>query len=647
MKRILLLSVFAFSFLCRISAQSDVFEVKSPDKTISLQIRSVSTSLEYRVSIADKTVIDWSDFGFVFGEQESSFKINNPLNKFKTGLTNKNWKPLWGKRSNVQDIYSSSVINVSVDNSINAPLQYEIEARVYNNGVAFRFDAGLYPTDLLFPDQDPFPVLTECTEFNFADDFTAWYYNGERHNIGPEKLSDAGGERLPIMIIKAADDLYLGLHEADLRADGWPMRLRSEQGSTRFSVIPEKIVGDRDWYTGAWRVLMVGKTPGDLVDSHLLELLNPEPEGDFSWVKPGVYLWDWRIDGAVWDGYHYGMNYDSWTRMIDFAAEQGFQGLVLDANWYGPEFEKDSDPTKGDKARDVQRIIKYGKDKGVGVWLYLNDVAGTNYPIEETLAQYEEWGASGVKYGFMNGNPQEKNRKTQEITALCAKHHLMVDYHDYPVHPFGQMRTWPNAVTREYCKAQLDGRQIFQPKTFVTSAFVNMVAGPIDQNNGFLELHQGRTTRKDNNQEVPTTVTGEIARTLITWSGATVIPDIPEYYQKYPTLLEFLSAEKQPWQESITLAGEIGEYIVMARQNKYGDWLIGAATNEDARTVSVPLDFLGKGKYTAAITTDAEDTHYRTNRETLNVSKPVKVNRKSSIRLDLAPGGGACVLIRK
>ena len=599
------------------------------------------------MSIADKTVIDWSDFGFVFGEQESSFKIKNPLNKFKTGLTDKNWKPLWGKRSNVQDLYSSSVINVSVDNSINAPLQYEIEARVYNNGVAFRFDAELYPTDILFPDQDPFPVLTECTEFNFADDFTAWYYNGERHNIGPEKLSDAGGERLPIMIIKAADDLYLGLHEADLRADGWPMRLRSEQGSTKFSVIPEKIVGDRDWYTGAWRVIMVGHTPGDLVDSHLLELLNPEPEGDFSWVRPGIYLWDWRIDGAVWEGYHYGMNYDSWTRMIDFAAEQGFQGLVLDANWYGPEFEKDSDPTKGDKARDVQRIIKYGKDKGVGVWLYLNDVAGTNYPIEETLAQYEEWGASGVKYGFMNGNPQEKNRKTQEITALCAKHHLMVDYHDYPVHPFGQMRTWPNAVTREYCKAQLDGRQIFQPKTFVTSAFVNMVAGPIDQNNGFLELHQGRTTRKDNNQEVPSTVTGEIARTLITWSGATVLPDIPEYYQKYPSLLEFLSAEKQPWQESITLAGEIGEYIVMARQNKDGDWLIGAATNEDEREISIPLSFLGKGKYTASINTDADDTHYRTNRETFETMEAVKVGRKSTIKLRLAPGGGACILIRK
>lgn len=639
MKRILLLAAFAASFLCRVSAQSkglteyympdsSVFKIDSPDRRISFSLKAVFCEAPvYKVTVDGKDVIEWSKMGMTQAADDElkTFDIY-PTTK-KTNKSRKVWNPIWGKRSVVKDEYNWNTFFITSHTG-----QDNIDVRVYNDGVAFRISS--------------LTNYYEHTEFNFAGDYTAWYYNGERHNIGPEKLSEANGDRLPIMIAKAADDLYLGLHEADLRADGWPMRLHTEKGSTSFSVIPEQISTD-DYYVGAWRVLMVGRTPGDLVDSHLIELLNPEPEGDFSWVRPGIYLWDWRIDGAVWDGYRYGMNYDSWTRMIDFAAEQGFQGLVLDANWYGPEFEKDSDPTKGDKARDVQRIIKYGKDKGVGVWLYLNDVAGTNYPIEETLAQYEEWGASGVKYGFMNGNPQEKNRKTQEITALCAKHHLMVDYHDYPVHPFGQMRTWPNAVTREYCKAQLDGRQIFQPKTFVTSAFVNMVAGPIDQNNGFLELHQGRTTRKDNNQEVPSTVTGEIARTLIIWSGATVIPDIPEYYQKYPTLLEFLSAEKQPWQESITLAGEIGEYIVMARQNKDGDWLIGAATNEDARSLSIPLDFLGKGKYTATITTDAEDTHYRTNRETFKAEDSQTVTKKSTIKIRLAPGGGACILIRK
>ena len=624
--RLLLLLLLAFAPYAQ--AVSKPVEVKSPDRSIVLSFDIDSEGhIVYRLTKDKETVIDWSVTGFA----SSAGSVTNAtrLDAGRKVRVRQEWKPLWGKRSVVPDRYNGRDISVSFADLGEVTLQ----ARVYDDGAAFRF-TGL-----------PAGEMTEQTSFNFAGDFTAWFYNGERHNIGPEKLSESDGERLPVMTIKAAEDRYLAIHEAALGPDGWPMRLRSAAGSTSFEVIPEAISADSP-FTSAWRVVMCSTTPGGLVDSHLLELLNPEPQGDFSWVKPGVCLWDWRIDGAVWEGYHYGMDYESWTRMIDFAAEQGFSHLVLDANWYGPEFSADSDPVKGDKARDVQRIIAYGRQKGVGVWLYLNDVAGRRYPIEETLAQYEQWGADGVKYGFMNGTPLEKNRKTQEITALCAKHHLLVDYHDYPVHPFGQMRTWPNAITREYCKAQLDGRQIFQPKTFVTSVFVNMIAGPVDMNNGFMELHQGRTTRKDNNQEVPSTATAEIARTMITWSGATVIPDIPEYYKKYPRLLEFLSAEKQPWKESITLDGRIGEYIVMMRQNADGDYLVAAATNEDARTVDIPLSFLPKGSWSAAVNTDAEDTDYRTNRETC-ASYDSVVTSSSVLTVRLAPGGGACILLRR
>ena len=208
------------------------------------------------------------------------------------------------------------------------------------------------------------------------------------------------------------------------------------------------------------------------------------------------------------------------------------------------------------------------------------------------------------------------------------------------------MRTWPNAVTREYCKAQLDGKQIFQPKTFVTSVYVNMIAGPLDMNNGFMELHQGRTTRKDNSQEVPSTATAEIARTMITWSGATVIPDIPEYYHKYPDLLEFLSAEKQPWRESRTLAGEIGEYIVMMRQNADGDFLVAATTDETSRAISIPLSFLPKGKWIATVNTDGASADYRTNRESTH-SETMEVTNTTTLRLVMAPGGGACILLKK
>jgi alpha-glucosidase len=125
-------------------------------------------------------------------------------------------------------------------------------------------------------------------------------------------------------------------------------------------------------------------------------LLNPQAKGDFSWVKPGVAVWDWRIDGAKTEGFIYSMSYPSWVRMIDFAAENKIRYLILDANWYGPEHKADSDPVKGDKASDVRKLLAYGKDKGVGIWLYLNDVGGRKFPIEQTLKQYGDWGASGI-----------------------------------------------------------------------------------------------------------------------------------------------------------------------------------------------------------------------------------------------------------
>ena len=578
-------------------------------------------------------MIDASALGF-----KTEDGLTFPFRGWKMGKVTRNkvnsvWKPLWGKRAVVPDKYNE--MKLSFVNEAKSSDALEVVARAYNEGVAFRYVSP----------QDAGSAL-ELTTFNFACDYTAWFYNGERHNIGPERLTETDGERLPVMTVKAADDLYLAVHEACLD-EGEPLKLKSEKGQCLFSVSVKPHLLHAG-YQSAWRVVLCGNRPGDLVDSHLLELLNPEPSGDydFSWVKPGVALWDWRINGAQWEGFHYTMSYPSWERMVDFAAEQGFAYLVLDANWYGPEFEQGSDPVKGDKARDVRKLIQYGKQKGVGIWLYLNDVGGRNYPLEETLKQYGAWGAAGVKYGFMAGDGEEKNTRTKSITEMCARYKLLVDFHDYPVHPYGQMRTWPNAVTREYCKAQLDGHEIFYPKTFVTSVFVNMIAGPIDMNNGMFDLRQGKTTRSDNNQEVPSTVVSEAARTLITFSGATIIPDIPEYYRKYPALLRFLSAQKMPWLESKTLDGEIGEYIVMMRQAEDGAFLVGAATNEESRTLRVSLSFLGKGDYEAEIVEDGENAHYLSNRETIKVSKK-KVTRNEVLNIKLAPGGGACIRIGK
>lgn len=581
----------------------------SPDNKLKLSFECNSDGqVSYLFSAGGRTLINKSNLGLTGIDRP--FLIKTEHRSVKTV-----WKPVWGKRAVVPDVFHELSLDFK---------SYKIVARAYNDGVAFRYEL---PSG---------KAVQELTQFNFAGDYTAWFYNGEYANLGPEKLSDSNGRRLPVMTVKVDNANYLAIHEADL-SSGDPLVLESKKGETLFSVASKP--------NTAWRVIMYGKTPGTLVDSHLIELLNPPAKGDFSWVKPGVAVWDWRINGAVVDSFKYTMTLPSWKRMVDFASENNIRYLVLDADWYGPEFGKESDPLKGGKVAQVHEIIKYGKDKGVGVWLYLNDVGGRHYPIEKTLKQYSEWGAAGIKYGFMNGDPAEKNEWTRKITELCAQNHLLCDFHDGPVHPYGQMRTFPNAVTREYCHSQLDAHRVFVPSTFVTTVFVNMLAGPIDMCNGMFDLRQGKTTRVDENQPVPSTLVSEAARTLIVFSGATIIPDIPEYYKKYPDLLRFIAAQKMPWKESKTLSGEIGEYIVMARQAADGVWLVGAATNESSRELDIPLNFLKSGKYEVTIIQDGDHADYLTNREVFKVEHKM-LKSKDNVHVKLAAGGGACLLIK-
>lgn len=630
-----ILYILACFSIQNLSAQ-EIKSIQSPDGNLSITIQLAKDgSLSYSFNAFKQQAILNSSMGYSAGNSVSVPSAGWIIENAEQHSVISIWKPVWGKRSVVPDEYNELLLNLTGPDS--SKLQHlRIEVRAYDDGIAFRYSVPAEEKNSLI-------ATKELTSYHFAGDYTAWFYNGENANIGPVKLTENDGKRLPVMTVKSSDKLYLAIHEANL-ATGDPLVLQSQKGSTTFSVgsNPGKLEAN---FQSAWRVILCGKTPGTMVDSHLIELLNPPSVGDFSWVKPGVAVWDWRIDGAQIDGFTYSMSYPSWVRMVDFAAENNIRYLVLDANWYGPEHEANSDPVKGDKANDVRKLLQYGKEKGIGIWLYLNDVGGRKFPIEQTLKQYGDWGAAGIKYGFMRGNPTEKNAWTRKITELCAQNHLLCDFHDGPVHPYGQMRTFPNAITREYCHAQLDGHHVFVPSTFVTTVFVNMLSGPIDMNNGMFDLRQGKTTRVDENQPVPSTLVSEAARTLIVFSGATIIPDIPEYYRKYPDLLKFIASQKMPWQESKTLSGEIGEYIVMARQASDGVWLVGAATNESPRELDIPLNFLKRGKYEVIVIQDGDQAHYLNNREELKTEKKI-IKSTDKVHVKLAAGGGACLIIK-
>ncbi|MEM6799137.1 MAG: glycoside hydrolase family 97 catalytic domain-containing protein [Planctomycetota bacterium] len=619
----LLLALASASTSCCLAA-----EVASPDGQLEVTVQVVAGQPRYSAAWRGEALISSSAVGLCFDrDADRKWAVRSEA----TIDADQTWRPVVGKRANVRDHYRQLSLEL-----VSGALRVELLVRAYDDGFA---------TCCLVPASTAAAVTRaeERNEVRLTGDPTLWFYEKEQAPAGPTRLSELQGVRLTPALAQLATGGYAALHEANLHGSGW-LEAKTSPGlvfaGNRFRN-PK-----RGWQT-PWRVVQVGDSLADLVDSDVLANLNPKADPDeFAWVKPGVALWDWRSWGyTAPDGFTFGLNLQSWKRFIDFAAEQDVPYVLLDANWYGPEFEKESDPFAGGVSADVRRAITYGKERGVGLILYLNDIAAREHGLEKILKEWSGWGAAGIKYGFMKARkPAEKVSWTRRIVSLCARHRLLVNFHDGPVPPAGCEATFPNWVTREFCHAQSDAKRVFTPTTFLMQMAVNQLAGPIDMNNGMFDLDRSVADRPRVFVEVPATITAEAARTLIVYSGLVVVPDATPVYERHPELFRFISSQKMPWTESKTLRFELGEFITVMRQTGQ-TYLVGSATNERARELSIPLDFLPAGeRFTAVVCEDAPGAHFKTNREAYT-TRTIDVDSTSVIDASLAPGGGHCLLI--
>ena len=635
--------------------------LKSPDQRLVATLALRDGVPDWRLDFGDNQLVQASRLG-VLADRSRLEPLKSVGTEHQTH--HELVKTVWGKFAQYDNHYNQ--LRWTLRETAGDQRVLRIVVRVYNQGIAFRYE---FPKD---GNWDDHVQLTDgVTEFRFAGDYTGWAYNRERDPVGPQPLSRFHGGKgadLPLTV-QCGSKAYVAVLEAAIFHVA-PFRLTPIAGSKTafreaFAASTLSAGG-----TTSWRVVLVGNQPGDLLVSPVMYCLNPPCEiADTDWIKPGLAFWDWRAWGArTNDGFTYDLDMASWRRFVDFASKNNVRYLVLDANWYGPEFEPQSDPrtsrdhlviqpdmTKPHIIRkpapadwaepiDVPALIRYAKARNVGLILYINDIARSNYPFEETLALYHKWGAAGIKYGFMKGKGQQKVSDTRAIVKLCAKYQLLCNFHDGPVPPSGDERTYPNYVTREFCHSQSDAMRAFSPSAFCEQVFVNMLAGPLDMCNGLYTLENPARDRPRIFTNVDSTIVAETARVLITFSGFSILPDCPEAYQDKADLFEFLSRLPMTWDETCILHGEIGSYICTARRS--GDcWFVGSATDEEARTLDIPLDFLEPGKtYAATMYEDAPDTHFQTNREAYRIRRS-RVTCGDTIPARMGPGGGHCILL--
>lgn len=511
--------------------------------------------------------------------------------------------------------------------------------RRYNGLLAYRFNLNL-PATLC--------RVQERSEFRLASDgFRFCLPNGEHEPIGPLPMAKVGTGAYTTPVIASSGKLSVSIHEADLH--DYPA-LRVSFAPQRRSVVcsvPGAMLSGS--VSLPWRVVAAGENLAALHNNkHLCQSLNEPAQGDFSWVHPGISLWDWRVKGCTFDGLTYGMDTRSLKRYVDFAARNGLPYFLLDDEWY----RKDN-PLQPVEGLDIREVMDYARDRGVGIFLYYDQayVARGCKALDFDLVArtYASWGAKGIKYGFLGGkgtkySPQEKTRQTEALIRTAARHQLMILFHDSPVPYSGLDRTYPNYINREYCHAQLDRRMAFPPREFVKIACVNLLAGPIDQTNGTFALNEMKSRSKGPRNEYLSTVASETARFFITHTGHfSVLLDAPEAYEAKADLFGFIRSLPDRWDEARYVDMDFDSHVCVARRSGQ-HWFVGTVYNETGGLHQLKLDFLKPDTaYRMTLYRDDKDTHYMTNKEIYRVETR-EVKAGVTVDVAVAPGGGYCAL---
>ncbi len=610
------------------SCRKQSWNLSSPNENVKVYVSNKNDHAIFNLSFNGQQILLHSPVGLEL--EGIDFTRNVQLSDFTEKTVDETWETVNGKTRTVRNHYNEYLFKVTQPG-----MSYNVLFRIYDKGFAYRY---------IF--SEAAKINSEKTRLNFVSDYDMYAYNNEKHNIGPVKRSENKLETVQYpLIMKFESGKYAAIHEAEiLEFAPFVINANGDEFSLSFNI---NYSLRKKAFKTSWRAILFGDKIGDLVESNLLVNLNePCKISDPSWIKPGKALWDWRVWGYLApDGFKYGLNTVSHKRMIDFAAQNNIQNLLIDADWYGSEFSEESDPTSAREGIVIEECMNYAQKKNIGIILYLNDIGAKKFGLEQVLKQFHDWGAVGIKYGFMKGTGEEKVKHTRRVVELCAKYKLMVDFHDNPIPPSGDRRTWPNLVTKEFGHAQSDAKYSHCPETSVNQVLINQISGPLDYTNGWFDLNNS-TVRPKVFEVIPGTIAAEVAKLITIYTGWMVLPDAPEAYLKHDEMFDAVRNMPAQFDDFKILDAQLDEYVSVLRKAG-SDWWIGSLTNSNSRKVKINLDFLEPGKtYKATLYEDAEDTHFKNNKEVYRV-REMDVNSTSVISAEMAPGGGHSIWIRE
>lgn len=649
--------------------------VRSPDGRTVVRVWSDNGLPYYDVSRDGLPVIQPSFMGFRFSSGPN-LEDNLVLTSVERAERAESWEQPWGERRIVRDVHNELV--ASFDDASGEPLGFDMRVRVFDAGVGFRFEVERGSD----PDA-PIELTDELTRFVTDADSTAWWvpaneFNRYEYIYETSSLADAPNAHTPFTFRLPDNGPHVAIHEAalvnyssmsiDQRRDGeLEAELRPGYDGIKVHTTAH--------FNSPWRTIQIGDTASDLINGTDISLNLNEPNalGDVNWVEPGKYVgiwWGMHLNEWTWgSGENHGATNENVMRYIDFASENGFDGILVEGwnlGWDGDWFNNVEafSFTESYPDYDFDMLTSYARENGVRIVGHHETSAGiTNYEAQmaDSFAMFQAAGITQVKSGyvdeageFMFRDEDGHARYTWHDSQFAVDHHLRVvqtaaeygvsiNAHE-PVKDTGLRRTYPNWITREGARGQefnAWGNPPNGPEHTVILPYTRMLSGPMDFTPGIFDLD---FAREDGVRGVQTTLAKQLALYVVIYSPIQMAADLVENYDAHPDMFQFIRDVPTDWEESIALDGEIGEFTVIARQERGGDdWYLGAITDENARGLSVPLDFLEPGRtYTAQIYRDRADGHWQTNPYAYVVEER-EVTSADVLEIALVPSGGTAI----
>ena len=673
-------------------------EVTSPNGEMKLTFTLRDSKPYYSVSFRGKPVIKPSRLGYELHNAESLLEGFTQTGE-KTSTFDETWTPVWGENKTIRNHYKELLVGLIQEKTGRV---MNLRFRVYDEGVGLRYEFPQEGSKLNY-----FVVKEECTEFALTGDHIAWWIPGDydtqeyeysrsrlseirplfkkkvTDNASQTSFSETGVQTS--LQLKTDDGLYINLHEAALV--NYPaMHLNLDDKNMVFrSWLTPDAQGIKGYLQtpcqSPWRTIMITDDARKVLSSHLILNLNePCKIKDTSWIYPTKYVGVWweMISGkgdwaytsqfpsvklgitdyakAKPSGRH-SANNENVRRYIDFAAQHGFNGVLVEGwnigweDWFGNSKEYVFDFQTPYPDFDIKALNEYAHSKGVKLIMHHETSSSImNYEkhMDQAYQLMKDYGYDAVKSGYV-GNliPRGEHHYSQiainhyqHAIERAADYKIMVNAHE-AVRPTGLCRTYPNLIGNESARGtEYQAFGGITPGHTAILPFTRLQGGPMDYTPGIFEMQCSNGSRANS------TIGGQLALYVTMYSPLQMAADFPENYEKHLDAFQFIKDVALDWDKSIYLEAEPMEYITAARKAKgSSSWFVGSVTGLKPHNSTLRLDFLDKGKtYVATVYADAPDADYKTNPQAYTITKGL-VTAKSVLKLHSVAGGGYAISI--